>query len=474
MNSKTRNQSGRWVLGAVLGLLLLPGSAERLCAAAAPVVLQVNVSEAVTLPVGKQVTKLAIADPAVADVVVLSENEVSVIGKKSGTTTLTVCYSAEKPTEVYQIQVNNGVVAKIRALLGEPGIVVREAGDSVVLDGQVQDELQLQRAVQVAETCKMKVVNLVEVEKPRQISIRIRVAEVLSTAVKQVGFRWFGPAGEVQYAMTFNAVDSLVNQITHGFVQPASASANGTKVGSIGDAATPSLDVVLQLFLDNNCARLLSEPTLLTKSGSEANFLVGEEYPIVEVLPNSVTVDYKKIGVMMKIKPTADSKNRITTAIHAEVSQIVSIVSQGSVSLPIIGTKTAEATLQVDDGRTIVIGGLLENNLTSDELRKVPWLADIPLFGHLFRWHNRDQTQREVLFFMTPTVMQDVAATAGVSRTPIMNQWNRNGAKKVLELPKGEKPASSHKGALEDPKESAAPNQQPPNTNYGPARPAAQ
>jgi pilus assembly protein CpaC len=274
--------------------------------------------------------------------------------------------------------------------------------------------------------------------------------------------------------MTFNGIDSLVNQITHGFVQPASASATGTKVGSIGDTATPSLDVVLQLFLDNNYAKLLAEPTLLTKSGNEANFLVGEEYPIVEVLPNSVTVDYKKIGVIMKIKPTADSKNRITTAIHAEVSQIVSIVSQGSVSLPIIGTKTAEATLQVDDGRTIVIGGLLENNLTSDELRKVPWLADIPLFGHLFRWHNRDQTQREVLFFMTPTVMQDVAATAGVSRTPIMNQWNRNGTKKVLELPKGEKPASSHKGALEDPKESAAPNQQPPNTNYGPARPAAQ
>jgi len=474
MNHTTKHQAGRWMLGAGLGLLLTVGGADRWATAAVPAVLKVNVSEAVTLPVGKPVSKLAIADPAVADVVVLSETEVSVIGKKSGLTTLTICYPAEKPTEVYRIEVSNGTVAQIAALLAEPELTVREAGDSVVLDGQVQDELQLQRAVQVAEACKVKVVNLIEVKKPRQISIRIRVAEVLSDAAKQVGFTWFGPQGEVQYAMSFNAVGSLVNQINHGFVQPAPSSANGTTTGAIGDNATPSLDVVLQLLVDNNCARLLSEPTLLTKSGSEASFLVGQEYPIVQVLPNSVTVDYKKIGVNMKIKPTADSKNRISTVIHAEVSQVTGILP-GQVSIPIIGTKTTDTTLQVADGQTIVIGGLLENNISQDDLRKVPWLGEIPVFGYLFRHKAHAQEQREVMFFMTPLVVKDVdVATAGAIQTPLMRQWSGVKAMDhVLDLPKHDQPTRSRNGPLAAPTEPAAPKQSP-TTNYGPAVPAGQ
>ena len=454
MNNKTRNQSGQWVRGAGLGLLLLLGSSG--LGAPAPAVLKVNVSESVTLPVGKPVTKLAIADPAIADVVVLSENEVSVIGKKGGVTTLSVCYPPDKPTELYRIEVSNGTVSQISALLADPGIEVHEAGDAVVLDGQVEDELRLQRAVQVTEACRVKVVNLLEVKKPRQVSIRIRVAEVLTDAAKQVGFTWFGPQGEIQYAMAFGGLDSMIGQISHGFIQSKSSSDTSQK-GAINDNTKPGLDVVLQLLVDNNCARLLSEPTLLTKSGSEASFLVGQEYPIVQVLPNSVTVEYKKIGVNMRIKPTADSKNRITTGIHAEVSQVTGILP-GQVSIPIIGTKTSDTTLQVADGQTIVIGGLLENNISQDDLRKVPWLGDIPLFGYLFRHKAKQQEQREVMFFMTPMVVKDVdAATASAIRTPLMNQWSGKATDKVLGLPKRDEPNFIRKGAKAEPMEPAAP-----------------
>ena len=208
--------------------------------------------------------------------------------------------------------------------------------------------------------------------------------------------------------------------------------------------------------MDNNCAKLLSEPTLLTKSGNEASFLVGQEYPIVQVLPNSVTVEYKKIGVNMKIKPTADSKNRISTILHAEVSQVVGILP-GQVSIPIIGTKTADTTLQVADGQTIVIGGLLENNISQDDLRKVPWLGDIPLFGYLFRHKSKQQEQREVMFFMTPMVVKDVdEMTAGAIRTPLMNQWSGGKATKhVLDITPPDEPNFSRKGAMAEPVEPA-------------------
>jgi hypothetical protein len=161
---------------------------------------------------------------------------------------------------------------------------------------------------------------------------------------------------------------------------------------------------------------------LVTFSGKEASFLVGSEVPIVEQLPQSFTVEFKEVGVRMKIKPVADSENRINTTIHAEVSEL----SGSSVSgLPIINDKSADTVLQVNDGQTIVIGGLLENNVSKDFMRKLPWLGDIPVLGALFRDKQFDQAKREVLFFMTPEVMRDsendLVATG--AQSPAMKQW---------------------------------------------------
>ena len=107
--------------------------------------------------------------------------------------------------------------------------------------------------------------------------------------------------------------------IVHGLVQTAS------EFGSEGSSFNPSqatLSALLELLITKNYARLLSEPTLTTLSGKEATFLVGQEIPIVQQLPQSCTVEFKEVGVRMKIKPTVDSQNQISTAIHAEVTQI--------------------------------------------------------------------------------------------------------------------------------------------------------
>jgi pilus assembly protein CpaC len=182
-----------------------------------------------------------------------------------------------------------------------------------------------------------------------------------------------------------------------------------------------TLTLLLDMLLTKSYARILSEPTLVTFSGKEASFLVGQEIPIVQQLPQSFTVEFKEVGVRMKIKPTADSENRINTIIHAEVSQVI---GTGANNIPIIGAKTVDTTLQANDGQTIVIGGLLENNVNRDVLRKLPWLADIPVIGLLFRDKQFDQVKREVLFFMTPEVIKDTdAAFAAAAQTPGMQHW---------------------------------------------------
>jgi len=466
MKRTTQSQSGKHPARTLLVLLIVLWSIEPAFAAATSGKVRVNMSEAVSV-ITTNISKMAIADPNIADVVLLSETEISVIGKKPGVTTLTISHTGTMPTDTYQVEVGNTSMATtFRELLEQPAVTVREIGDSIILEGQVEDELQLARVLQLADACKMKAVNLIEVKKPRQIIIRTRVAEVKTEMAKKVGFKWFGPAGELQYAMDFKAIDASVLPIPHGFLQPKSSTGDTVPKSF---AQSVSIDIILQLLLENNYARLLAEPTLITKSGNEASFLVGEERPIVQTLPNSVTVDYKKVGVNMKIKPTADSKNRIHTIIHAEVSQVIGLTPQ--YDIPIIGTKTADTTLQVNDGQTIVIGGLLENNLSRDALRKVPWLSDIPLFGYLFRHRERDLSQREVLFFMTPSVMKDIdAETAAAPRTPFMRQWNNMKANEnVLEIPKKDEPRTlSLKGAPEEPKEPAS-AKKPPTTNFGPA-----
>jgi pilus assembly protein CpaC len=426
-----RMQWGSWGVCTVLALMFaasLPAFAQ------SENTIQVSVGESVTLSV-TNVAKLAVAEPAVADIVSLSENEVSIIGKRVGATTLTIVRSEGKATQIYRIEVGNDAAASIiRKVVSAPGITVRVVGDTLVLDGRVDDELDLQRAVSVANAYyKDKVVNLIEVQKPRQIKIRIRVAEVTLDAIKNIGIQYFGPNGRVRYGFgrASQSEPDGGSFSGHGFLDPA---ATASQTISLGNAPV-GVEALLQLLQQKNYARLLSEPTLVTYSGKEASFLVGQEVPIVQQLPQSFTVEFKEVGVRMKVKPTADSQNRINTAIHAEVSQVTGVQVLG---IPIISSKKADTTLQVNDGQTIVIGGLLDNNISRDAMRKLPWLADIPVLGMLFRSKEFQKAQSEVLFFMTPEVIKDVDTdTATAARTPYLQQWNGSEADKgILRVPK--------------------------------------
>jgi pilus assembly protein CpaC len=392
--------------------------------------IQVNTGEAITLAVDS-VGKIAIAEPTVADVVSLSDHEISVIGKKVGTTTLTIVRAEGKPTQIYRIEVgNDAAIGVIRKAVSAPGMTVRVVGDAIVLDGRVDDELAAQRAVLIANAYyKDKVVNLLEVQRPRQIKIRTRVVEVNSDAVKNIGIQYFGASGQVKYGFGRVGISEGAGGdfAGHSFLDPIQTGDQTITPGS----APVGVEALLNLLITRNYAKLLSEPTLVTFSGKEASFLVGEERPIIQQLAQSFTVEFKEVGVRMKIKPTADSQNQINTTIAAEVSQVTGTI--GDFAIPVISTKKSETTLQVKDGQTIVIAGLLDNNISKDTLRKVPWLGDIPILGALFRDKAFEKTQREVLFMVTPSVIKDVDAdTAGSASTPLLREWQGEAGKNIL------------------------------------------
>jgi type II secretory pathway component GspD/PulD (secretin) len=156
--------------------------------------------------------------------------------------------------------------------------------------------------------------------------------------------------------------------------------------------------------------------------------------------------------------------------------------SFGTDFAPLINTRTADTTLQVVDGQTIVIGGLFDNNIDTDTMRKFPWLADIPVIGALFRNKDRHHTQKELVFFMTPSVVKDVAVEVdGAARTPALKDWNNEKANQgVLQLEDPKKDWGLHHPngwGLPDPPPTPPPAPaepvKEPNKNFTPARPSA-
>ena len=460
--------SVRW-LGAIAvsALVLLAVCTAR--AAESPVI-QVGVGSAMTYP-AESGSKIAIADPTVVDVTPLSESQVSIIGKKLGVTTLTVIRPDGSTTVMVVEVINDAAAIIIRQMIGEPYLVVRSIGDSLVLDGKVDNELQMQRAVQLAGAYKDKVINLIEVTSPRQVRIRTRVAEVNTTALKQLGIEYFGPNGEVDYG--YGRVDYSEG---HGGQTAAHGFINST-VNSISAGTIPiGVEATLRLLMQKNQARILSEPTLVTLSGKEASFLSGGEMPIVQQLQNTFTVEFKQFGVLMKIKPTVDSARNINTHISTEVSDVnANVTIQG---VPSFTTRRAETDVQVKDGQTIFIGGLLSHNVT-EQLRKFPWLADVPVLGLLFRSKEFQASRSELLIFVTPEVVKDVDTEAATSaQTRAMQDWNKEAGKDELETPPCKASTPPAAPAAQPPEPAAMPEPAAttpaPKTNFGPAHPTGE
>jgi pilus assembly protein CpaC len=227
------------------------------------------------------------------------------------------------------------------------------------------------------------------------------------------------------------------------------------------------VEATLHLLMQKNKARILSEPTLVTLSGKEASFLSGGEMPIVQQLQNTFTVEFKQFGVLMKIKPTVDSARNINTHISTEVSDVNANVTV--LGVPSFSTRRAETDVQVKDGQTIFIGGLLSHNV-QESLRKFPWLADIPVLGLLFRSKDFQSSRSELLIFVTPEVIKDVDTEAATSaQTRAMQDWNKEAGKDELKTPPCKASAPPCKASAPSPKASAP----PPKASVPPAAPAA-
>jgi pilus assembly protein CpaC len=374
--------------------------------------------------------RVSIADPSVADVVVLSPRELYVYGKKVGYTSI-VLWEDERGRTLIDAVVHldlTGLKERIADLYPNEEIYVHSSETGVVLSGTVSSPETVEQVIRLAQNYLPKeaeggsasqgtgrsgagITNLLRVRGPQQVMLEVKVAEVTRNWDRD--FR----AGV--------ALDGLSDNFT-GAIGTAPVPITQLDPGSLlinfaGNASNVFLNIdnfrtSLRFLETNGLARTLAEPRLVTTSGQEASFLAGGEFPIpVPQGFDNITIQFKEFGVALRFIPVVLDDGRISLRVAPSVSEITSTsvipagIEGANFVVPNLSTRRLETTVEMYDGQTLALAGLLQDNLR-ESIEKVPGLGDIPILGALFRSSTYRQQKTDLLIAITPRIVKPVPA----------------------------------------------------------------
>lgn len=382
--------------------------------AAEPVEVSLNESKYMA---ASGITRLAVGNPAIADVQLLSSGDFLLVGKKAGTTSLIVWSNGGRRTEytVYVAGNDRGMASAIQDAIGYPKVHVQMMKDRVMLRGKVENQYEHDTALKIAGLYTggddSSVIDLLEMEHPSQIRLEAQIIEINSDYTKNLGIQYWSQTPGSN-SSSGSSSDNPNNGITVGtaglFYGGEDFSSNRKHGGWLGSHVA-NVNVTLQALINEGKARILSRPSITTMSGKTANILIGGRIPIpVSDGNGNVSIDWHEYGVKLNIEPVVDSEDKITSKVHAEVSTLDYShgVKIDSFSVPGIATREAESEVNVRSGMTMAIGGLI-NSEDAKIVSKIPLLGDLPIIGRFFRHTSNTRDKREVIILITPTLVAD-------------------------------------------------------------------
>lgn len=363
------------------------------------------IDKAQLLKFDEPVTRVSVANPDVADVIVISPREVQVNAKKLGTTSLIVWGRNGDPI-FFDIIVGNNIDGFINAVnTAIPGnnLKFKFSNDSVVLSGNSTSSIVKTNLSNIAKAYGLKFVDVTESITP-QVLLEIKVVEATKSYTKTIQ-NVFGIANNsVANATSSRSYRSLAFDKSSG-IQFFEAGHNGTL--SLADAETKGL------------AKTLAEPKLVTTNQNQATFTAGQEVPIptgYDSQTKEITFSYKEIGVKMGFTPTIYAKSkRISLHVTPEVSEIDPTITLDDNGLTIYGFKTrkTDTTVELQSGDTLVIAGLLQKNDKNTKVQ-IPMLGNIPIIGDIFKGLDIKNADSELIIFVTPKLIDSNGVTDGV------------------------------------------------------------
>ena len=379
--------------------------------------LSLSVGKSTILPIEGILTRVSVANPEVIDVTVIRSRELYVLGKKTGTTNIFLWNNAGQMTirDVVVGADTVGLESKLRELMpNETQIKVSSAGDALVLLGQVSDAAKVQRAVLLAEQYTgKKIINFLGTGDVPQVLLEVKVAEVSKKLTDKLGASI--SAGGSRGSFTYSLLGGF---LTGGVLSsPAGSTGAGISLGRGNET------IKLEAEIKNGLIKVLAEPNIMAVSGQEGSFLAGGKIFIPVPQSSSggastITLEEREYGVGLKFLPTVLEGGKINLRVTPEVSELAlegTTVKSGSNTtvLPTISTRRASTTVQLMDGQSFAIGGLIKNNVT-ETITGFPFLSEIPILGTLFRSSEFINDRSELMFLVTPRLVKPLSQTVAL------------------------------------------------------------
>jgi pilus assembly protein CpaC len=397
---------------------------------APPINLVIGKSTILRLPA--PAARISVGNPVVADINLISPREAYLLGKEIGSTNL-IIWGRDGVATVIDVTVNIDAVAlqaRMRQLMpGEPDVVVDVAYDSVVLKGEVSDALKMDQVLSIADAFVRKfnrslvtdvtmpgsdkgvsvslsggrsaanavnaagarIVNMMQVRAPQQVMLEVKVAEVSKTLLEKLGAQL--SADKTNGSWTYSILSDFLSN----------------SAGLLGAAKSLTDSLTIDAEKQDGLVRILAEPNIMALSGQTGKFLSGGRIFIpVAREDNTITLEEKEFGIRLAFTPTVLSGGRIHLKVAPEVSELLQTGSpftspDGSVTsvLPSFTVRNAETTVQLIDGQSFAIAGLIKNNSTQT-VKRFPVLGEIPIIGALFRSSEFQDDKTELVFVVTP------------------------------------------------------------------------
>jgi pilus assembly protein CpaC len=384
--------------------------------------MDLSINEGKLVRLSAPMSDLFIANDSIADVQVRSPTQLYVFGKARGNTTV---YATDKSGRViYASNVNvaynlGSVDSMLNLAMPEAAITATPVGNMVLLTGTVpspEDANEAARLVSAFVGDGVQVVNRVKSAVPLQVNLRVRIAEVSRSVVKQIGVNLLSrdTTSGFQFGVAQGSAGTFgspaagsTSAIDRGF----NALAGATTLGAAGKLFGLDLIGTLDLAAKDGLVTILAEPNLTALSGETASFLAGGEFPVpISQALGSVTIEYKQYGVGLAFTPYVLADGRISMRIRPEVSELS---NEGSIRLngfnvPALTTRRAETTVELGSGQSFMIAGLLRDAHTND-VTKAPFLGDLPILGALFRSTSFRRAETELVIIVTPYLVRPVS-----------------------------------------------------------------
>jgi len=354
------------------------------------------------------VVRVAIANPAIIDVLPVTARELVINGKASGTTSLLI-WDAAGTRSAFNVKVSPDAAnlqADLRRFFPGEDVTVRNNGRTVVLTGSVSNSGVAARMARMARASlgdSSLVMDELELPQPGQILLKVRFAEVSRSALERAGIN-----------LLYQGPDGVLGTST-GRPAPFSGDIDG-ELSTLSDAVnilTFVPDLNLTAFItaleSNGVFRSLAEPNLLASHGVEASFLAGGEfpYPVLQGTgTGGVSIVFKEFGIKLDFTPYIQPGGNIRLVVAPEVSSLdfANGLTISGFNIPSILTRRAETEIELAEGQTFAIAGLIDNNMVTD-YDKIPVLGDIPILGSLFRSKEIRQNRSELLVLVTPYIV---------------------------------------------------------------------